>query len=100
MDYCTIASIATAAVALIGLVAWVMYALRSKYDRRRSVGYIAWLAHVLIFGVACVRRLGASYSHRDPFSDPLLSTVVLVNPLPLVSFLAPLEQCSVSSGNF
>ena len=33
---------------------WVAYAIRSKYDRRRSVGYIAWLAHVLIFGVACV----------------------------------------------
>ena len=54
MNYCTIASVATAVVALLGLVVWVTYAIRSQHDRRRSVGYIAWLAHVLIFGVACV----------------------------------------------
>ena len=54
MSYCTIASVATAVVALLGLVVWVTYAIRSQHDRRRSVGYIAWLAHVLIFGLACV----------------------------------------------
>ena len=54
MTYCTIASIATAAVAALGLVVWVLYAIRSKYDRRRSIGYIVWLSHVMAFGVACV----------------------------------------------
>ena len=54
MDYCTIAAAATAAVALLGLVVWVIYAIRSRYDRMRSVGYIVWLVHLLIFGLACV----------------------------------------------
>ena len=53
MDYCTIASLATAVVALAGLNVWVLYVLTSRHERRRSVGYIVWLVHVLVFGIVC-----------------------------------------------
>jgi drug/metabolite transporter (DMT)-like permease len=54
MDYHTLGTIATAVVALVGLVVWALYVKRNRRDRRRAVGNIVWLGHVLVFGVACL----------------------------------------------
>jgi len=54
MNTCTIGAIASTVVAVIGLMAWILYMRRAPAGRRRAVGNIVWLAHVLVFGVSCL----------------------------------------------
>jgi hypothetical protein len=72
MSYGITVSLATVAIALLGLVVWVIYAIRSKYDRRRSVGYIIWLGHLLIFGLA---RLSFDPGHQRAGFELWSSTI-------------------------
>jgi hypothetical protein len=74
MDYRTLGTVATAVVASVGLLVWALYVKRNPSDRRRAVGNIVWLAHVLVFGVAC---LIFDPRHLDPRFEVWSSAVRL-----------------------
>jgi hypothetical protein len=74
MDTCTIGAIASAIVALIGLAAWILYMRKAPTGRRRAVGNIAWLAHVLVLGASC---LIFDPGHQKPAFEVWCSAVKL-----------------------